>query len=118
MTSIWTEFAQRIDAGSGGTLAIIGMGVVFTGLLTLFFAMLILEKTMIYIEHRKKEKMPSSSATLILETNELNMDEVAAAIGLALHLYKIRHSSREIKIKQLSHSQWKQSHRARALERL
>lgn len=120
MGDLISGLITKINNGSGFTLSIVGMLVVFIGLLSLFISMQILARVIREINgfglRRSKKIFSQKKAELLAEA--INMEEVSAAIGLAFHLQKIRHSSYKITIKRLARSSWKESLRAKAMERL
>lgn len=111
------EALQRVDAGSGFSLSLIGMGIVFSGLISLFFAMIVMRKTIEFYKRRQSWKLISLKKAELLE-GAINMEEISAAIGLALHFYSYKHRSYRITIRRLAGSSWKDSLRAKAMERL
>lgn len=113
MNAMISEAMQRIEAADGVSLALSGMTVVFFGLFSLFICLLILRKFITILEKKKDQ----GEISLTNRTQKsVEMDEVAIAIGLALHLFKHR-KKREITQKRAV-SQWKESHRIRSLNRL
>ncbi len=117
MDTIFTEFMQKIQAGSGFTLSIVGMTVVFIGLITLFVTMIILQKVMTHF-NGKGQSLSEPAAEAPEEDDEINMDEAAAAIAIAFKLHTVKNSHKNITIKRVSRSLWKESKRALAMERL
>lgn len=107
---------QRIEAGNGLPLTIVGMTVVFCGLLLLFIVMILLKKVIHKDEGTTDSEVLEAEEKLV--TEEINMDEVAAAIGLAFNLHALLNSPKKLTIKRLSRSLWKESQRAKAMERL
>ena len=119
MDNLWPEISRRLIEGNALSLAIVGMGVVFIGLLSLLIVMLILKKVL----HPKEEVETTETnepapAAAVNDEAGTNMEEVAAAIALAFNLHILRCSPKNITIKRLSHSLWKESLRAKAIERL
>jgi len=113
MNNIISVAIQRINAADGFSLTLTGMAVVFFGLFSLYVCLVILKKIITNIERKKdQKKIPLTNKT----KKSAEMDEVAVAIGLALHLFKHR-KKREITQKR-SGSQWKELHRIRSLNRL
>lgn len=117
MGHYFIEAFQRVNAGEGFLLSLIGMGIVFSGLISLFFAMIIMRKTIDLYRRRQSWKLIAQKKAELLE-GAINMEEISAAIGLALHLYSYKHRSYRITIKRLTRSSWKDSLRAKAMERL
>jgi Na+-transporting methylmalonyl-CoA/oxaloacetate decarboxylase gamma subunit len=111
------ELFQKVYDANGFALSLVGMTVVFSGLLTLFITMLILKFTTSG-RAEKKQAAPAEEADVDIEVEELDMDEVAAVIGLAFNLHLLRNSPKIMTIKRLSRSSWKETLRARAMERL
>ena len=120
MVDYITEGIAKVNQAQGLSLAAVGMIVVFFGLLSLFIAMKILHGLIIYFEKRSPEKQPGTAIIEIEQDQDEqdNLDEIAAAIGLALHIYKSQHGSNEIKINRAMSSSWKQSQRAIAMQRM
>lgn len=111
-----TELLQKVNDAHGFALSLVGMTVVFSGLITLFITMLILKMTT--TGRAEKKKAATEAETGIVMEEEMDMDEVAAVIGLALNLHILRNSPKKMTIKRLSRSSWKETLRARAMERL
>ena len=117
MGTIFDEMIQRINAGEGMGLTLIGMSVVFFGLFLLFISMVVMQKIISLVKYRKSQKIFSRKKAEIL-AEAINMEEISAVIGLALHLHTIKSRPYRITIKRLSRSSWKDSMRAKAMERL
>ena len=119
MDNLWPEILGRLIEGNASSLAVVGMGVVFTGLLALLIVMLVLKKVL-----HPKEKVETAETdepapvAAVDDEAGTNMEEVAAVIALAFNLHVLRCSPKNITIKRLSHSLWKGSLRAKAMERL
>lgn len=120
-TSLWTDFAKRITDSDAFSLVIVGMGVVFSGLVTLFICLTLMQKIVALIEgdsNFAESMSDDESLGLWPEEPEQDINQLAAVIGLTLHLHKIRHSRKEIKIQRNEDSPWKQVRRSRSMERL
>ena len=115
---MWSDLLQNVYKANGFVLSIVGMTVVFCGLLTLFVTMLVLKVTTTGRKEKKMTAQADKTDVTIEEEEEMDMDEVAAAIGLALNFHVLRNSPKKMTIKRLSRSSWKESLRARAMERL
>lgn len=117
------ELFQKVFDANGFSLSIVGMSVVFCGLITLLITMLILKSTTTGRTEKKnaalaKEANGTEEAEEITDEEEMYMDEVAAVIGLALNFHILRNSPNKMTIKRLSRSSWKEAMRAKSMERL
>ncbi len=112
------ELLQKVYDANGFALSLVGMTVVFSGLITLLITMLILKSTTTGRSEKKKAAAAATETDAAMEEEEMDMDEVAAVIGLALNLHVLRSSPKKMTIKRLSRSSWKETQRARAMERL
>lgn len=121
MTAVFTEMLQKIEAANGFGLALVGMSVVFSGLVILLIVMIILKKvvTSFELRTRGKKKKPSHDVRITSDfQSEETMSNIAAAICLALHLHKIRHKPRELTIQKKPGTPWKHAQRSADMERL
>ena len=120
MTEVLNVITQRIQLGEGLSLAFVGMSVVFSGLILLFLSMLLLRKIMVSYEKRrtgmveKKGKEP----VYMMGGEKVDMDRLAAVIGITLHLHSLRNREMEITIKRVEKSPWSIAHRYKSMERL
>jgi Na+-transporting methylmalonyl-CoA/oxaloacetate decarboxylase gamma subunit len=114
---LFNQLLQKVYDANGFALSLVGMTVVFSGLITLYFTMLVLKKTTTG-RSEKKAAAAAAETEIEMEEEEMDMDEVAAVIGLALNLHVLRSSPKKMTIKRLSRSSWKETLRARAMERL
>ncbi len=116
------ELLQRVYDANGFSLSMVGMSVVFCGLITLLITMLILKSTTTGRAEKKNgapaEETGSTEETEEITEEEMDMDEVAAVIGLALNFHLLRNSPNKMTIKRLSRSSWKEAMRAKSMERL
>lgn len=115
---------QKINEANGFGLALVGMGVVFSGLVTLFMVMVALHKTIEFIELKqtasavKEEKPAGAAGTQENKKRKTNNNEIAAAIGLAMHLHKIKNAAKGLTIQKNHVSPWKQARRSSLMEGL
>ena len=120
MVELLNVFAQRIQLGNGASLAFVGMTVVFSGLILLFFSMLLLRKIMIYYEGKSTGKVmeKGKESVYMMGGEKVDMDRLAAVIGITLHLHSLRNREMEITIKRKEKSPWSIAHRYKSMERL
>lgn len=85
-------------------------GTIFIGLVTLFFIIFLAYKAT-----AKNTDITTSGAAAA--PGKGSMEEIAAAIGMALHIYVKRQASRAITIKR-KQSAWKDVQRERFMQRL
>jgi Na+-transporting methylmalonyl-CoA/oxaloacetate decarboxylase gamma subunit len=117
METMFNEMIQKVIAGEGISLTLIGMTIVYFGLFLLYISMVIMQKIISLVKYRKSQKIFSrKKAELLAEV--INMEEISAVIGLTLHLHTMRYRPYKITIKRLTRSTWKDSMRAKAMERL
>ena len=120
MIELFNVAAQRIQLGDGISLAFVGMSVVFSGLILLFLSMLLLRKIMVSYEKRRTGKVveKGKESVYMMGGEKVDMDRVAAVIGIALHLHSLRNREMEITIKRKDKSPWSITHRYKSMERL
>ena len=98
MIELLNMVARRVELGDGLSLAFVGMSVVFSGLILLFFSMLLLRKIMVYYEKRRSGKVveKGKESVYMMGGEKVDMDRVAAVIGITLHLHSLRNRDMEI----------------------
>ena len=115
---------QRVNEANGFGLALVGMGVVFSGLVTLFTVMVTLHKTLEFIDRKlaasvvKESRSAEAAGTQEDTKRKSNNDEIAAAIGLAMHLHKLKNAAKGLTIQKNHVSPWKQARRSSLMEGL
>lgn len=119
MTNILMETAQDIKAGYPAYSTLIKLIFFVLGFPALFFGMSWFKKRGQGkgLKRGKDANLEEVAASIGVALH-LNMNEVATAIAIALSLYKNERSSAKLTIKRIAHSPWKEINRARSMERL
>jgi len=84
--SILATLMQRLEAGYGFLVTVIGLLAVFSGLLVLWGLTALVPKVIYYFENRYKteKKVPSEKGSNQEKSQEDQLREIAIAIGVAL----------------------------------
>lgn len=96
----------------GGFSASMDIGMIVVGLVILLFIIFL------FIRNTTKNKDLKADSGTVTASDKGNMNEIAAAIGTALHIYISRNAARAITIKRTMPSAWKEVQRERFMQRL
>ena len=121
MSNIWMEIAQNVGLSISAGSMFVKLGVYLLCTPALIFGILSTKKKKQSKKTVRLGKGEDNIEEIAAATGlalHLHMDETAAAIGLALHLYKDKQKSGRLTINRIPFSPWKQAGRTRSMERL